>query len=152
MAQPADGLASKSGLPTTAPLQLNEYQSGWGTEPQGTAELIKIESRKHWHEDGIMVSFSKSIAVVASLTTIAVAAVAAVRYFDGMDGQIKDQRLLIETLQKELKDRGDSTQSPHPQSPSAPSLPAPASAPLQNPSPLPPAPAADEIRPPASAQ
>ena len=99
-----------------------------------------------------MVSFSKSIAVVASLTTIAVAAVAAVRYFDGMDGQIKDQRLLIETLQKELKDRGDSTQSPHPQSPGAPSLLAPASAPLQNPSPLPPAPAADEIRAPASAQ
>ena len=99
-----------------------------------------------------MVSFSKSIAVVASLTTIAVAAVAAVRYFDGMDGQIKDQRLLIETLQKELKDRGITTQSSQSQPPATPSLPAPSSAPLQETPPLPPVPVADEIKPPASAQ
>lgn len=98
-----------------------------------------------------MVSFSKSIAVVASLTTIAVAAVAAVRYFDGMDGQIKDQRLLIETLQKELKGRGNGVQSPQSQPPTTPSLPAPPSAPLQDPPPLPPVPVADETKPPASA-
>jgi hypothetical protein len=103
-------------------------------------------------EDGIMVSFSKSIAVVASLTTIAVAAVAAVRYFDGMDGQIKDQRLLIEKLQKELKDSGNSTPNSQSQTPAAPFIPAPASVPLQDPPPLPPAPVTEEIRPPASAQ
>jgi hypothetical protein len=98
-----------------------------------------------------MVSFSKSIAVVASLTTIAVAAVAAVRYFDGMDGQIKDQRLLIETLRKELKGRGNGIQSPQSQPPTTPSLTAAPSAPLQDHPPLPPVPVADETKPAASA-
>ena len=104
------------------------------------------------HEDGIMVSFSKSIAVVASLTTIAVGAVAAVRYFDGMDGQIRDQRLLIEKLQKDLKVRENSDQSPQSQPPATPSLPAPPTEPLQDPAPLPPAQITDEAKPSASAQ
>ena len=104
-----------------------------------------------------MVSFSKSIAVVASLTTIAVGAVAAVRYFDGMDGQIKDQRLLIEKLQKDLKGRENSTQSPQSQPsatqfPTTPSLPAPSTEPLQDPATLAPAQITDEARPSASAQ
>ena len=109
------------------------------------------------HEAGIVVSFSKSLAVVASLTTIAVGAVAAVRYFDGMDGQIKDQRLLIEKLQKELKGSENSDQSPQAQPPatqlpSTPSLPAPPTEPLQDPAPLPPAQITDEAKPSASAQ
>jgi len=104
-----------------------------------------------------MVSFSKSIAVVASLTTIAVGAVAAVRYFDGMDGQIKDQRLLIEKLQKDLKGRENSPQSPQSQPPATqppatPSLPAPPTEALQDPAPLPPAQITDEAKPSASAQ
>jgi hypothetical protein len=104
-----------------------------------------------------MVSFSKSIAVVASLTTIAVGAVAAVRYFDGMDGQIKDQRLLIEKLQKDLKGRENSTQSPQSQpltapSPATPSLPAPSTEPLQDPAPLPPVQVTDEAKPSTFAQ
>ena len=104
-----------------------------------------------------MVSFSKSLAVVASLTTIAVGAVAAVRYFDGMDGQIKDQRLLIEKLQKDLKGRENGAQSPQSQSPAAqssatPSLPAPPSQPLQSPPPLPPVSGTEEAKPSAAAQ
>ena len=104
-----------------------------------------------------MVSFSKSIAVVASLTTIAVGAVAAVRYFDGMDGQIRDQRLLIEKLQKDLKGRENGAQSPQSQSPAAqspatPALPAPPSEPLQSPPPLPPVQATDEAKPSTAAQ
>ena len=105
-----------------------------------------------------MVSFSKSIAVVASLTTIAVGAVAAVRYFDGMDGQIKDQRLLIEKLQKDLQGRENGAQSPQSQPPATqlpatPSLPAPSSEPLQGPPPpLPPAQVTDEAKPSAAAQ
>ena len=109
-----------------------------------------------------MVSFSKSIAVVASLTTIAIGAVAAVRYFDGMDGQIRDQRLLIEKLQKDLKGRENGTQSPQSQSPAAqspaaqspatPSLPVPTSEPLQGPPPLPPVSGTDEAKPSAAAQ
>ena len=82
-----------------------------------------------------MVSFSKSLAVIASLTTIAVGAVAAVRYFDGMDGQIKDQRLLIEKLQKDLKGRENGAQSPQSQPPATPSLPAPPTESLQDPPP-----------------
>ena len=109
------------------------------------------------HEDGIMVSFSKSIAVVASLTTIAVGAVAAVRYFDGMDGQIKDQRLLIEKLQKDLKGRENSDQSPQSQSPATqppvtPSLPNPPTEPLQGAPPLPHVQVTDEAKPSTSAQ
>ncbi len=98
-----------------------------------------------------MVSFSKSIAVVASLTTIAVGAVTAVRYFDGMDGQIKDQRLLIEKLQKDLKGRENSVQSPQSQSPATPSLPTPPTELLQGPPPLPPVQVTDEAKPSASA-
>ena len=104
------------------------------------------------HEDGIMVSFSKSLAVVASLTTIAVGAVAAVRYFDGMDGQIKDQRLLIEKLQKDLKGRENIDQSPQSHSPATPSLPTSPTEPLQGPPPLPPVQVTDEVKPSASAQ
>ena len=104
------------------------------------------------HEAGIVVSFSKSLAVVASLTTIAVGAVAAVRYFDGMDGQIKDQRLLIEKLQKDLKGRENSYQSPQSQPPATPSLPTPPTEPLQDLAPLPPIQATDEAKPSASAQ
>jgi len=108
------------------------------------------------HEDGIMVSFSKSIAVVASLTTIAVGAVAAVRYFDGMDGQLKDQRLLIEKLQKELKGSENSDQSPQSQPPASqlpatPSLPDQLTDPLQGPVPLPPVQVTEEAKPSASA-
>ncbi|WP_322765162.1 hypothetical protein [Cyanobium usitatum] len=104
-----------------------------------------------------MVSFSKSLAVVASLTTIAVGAVAAVRYFDGMDGQIKDQRLLIEKLQKDLKGRENGAQSPlfqspATQSPATPSLPAPPTETLQDPAPMPPAQVTDEAKPSASSQ
>ena len=104
-----------------------------------------------------MVSFSKSIAVVASLTTIAIGAVAAVRYFDGMDGQIRDQRLLIEKLQKDLKGRENGTQSPQSQStaaksPATPSLPVQTSEPLQGPPPLPPVSGTDEAKPSAAAQ
>ena len=99
-----------------------------------------------------MVSFSKSIAVVASLTTIAVGAVAAVRYFDGMDGQIRDQRLLIEKLQKDLKGRENGAQSPQSQSPATPSLPVPTSEPLQGLPPLPPLSVTDEAKPSAAAQ
>ena len=104
------------------------------------------------HEAGIVVSFSKSLAVVASLTTIAVGAVAAVRYFDGMDGQIKDQRLLIEKLQKDLRGRENSDQSPQSQPPATPSLPTPPTEPLQDLAPLPPIQATDEAKPSASAQ
>jgi hypothetical protein len=104
-----------------------------------------------------MVSFSKSIAVVASLTTIAIGAVAAVRYFDGMDGQIRDQRLLIEKLQKDLKGRENGAQSPQSQppaaqSPATPSLPAPTSEPIQGPPPLPPVSGTEEVKPSAAAQ
>lgn len=94
-----------------------------------------------------MVSFSKSLAVIASLTTIAIAAVSAVRYFDSMDDQIKDQQLLIDKLQKELKGGGNESQGPGSQPPSSPSLPAPTSAPLQDRSPLAPAPVAEEPSP-----
>ena len=99
-----------------------------------------------------MVSFSKSLAVVASLTTIAVGAVAAVRYFDGMDRQIRDQRLLIEKLQKDLKGRENSDQSPQSHSPATPSLPTSPTEPLQVPPPLPPAQVTDEAKPSASSQ
>lgn len=104
-----------------------------------------------------MVSFSKSIAIVASLTTIAIGAVAAVRYFDGMDGQIRDQRLLIEKLQKDLKGRENGAQSPQSQSPATqspatPSLPAPPSEALPGLPPLPPVQATDEAKPSAAAQ
>lgn len=103
-----------------------------------------------------MVSFSKSIAVVASLTSIAVGAVAAVRYFDGMDGQIRDQRLLIEKLQKDLKGRGNSDQSPQSQPPATQSpatlyLPAPPTESIQDPAPLPSVQVIDEAKPSASA-
>ena len=125
--------------------------------PPGVTGLIKVESRNIVHEDGIMVSFSKSIAVVASLTTIAVGAVAAVRYFDGMDGQIRDQRLLIEKLQKDLKGHENGAQSPQSQFPAAqppatPSLTTPPSESLQGPPPLPPVSVTDEAKPSAAAQ
>ena len=104
------------------------------------------------HEDGIVVSFSKSLAVVASLTTIAVGAVAAVRYFDGMDGQIRDQRLLIEKLQKDLKGSENTDQSPQFQRPATPSLPTSPTESLQDPAPLPTVQVTDEAKPSASAQ
>lgn len=85
-----------------------------------------------------MVSFSKSIAVIASLTTIAIAAVTAVRYFDSMDSRMKDQQLLIEKLQKELTGGGNSSQERNSQAPSNPILPSPASSPAED---LPPSPA-----------
>jgi hypothetical protein len=84
---------------------------------------------KHTSRKGVLslVSFSKSIAVIASLTTIAVAAVTAVRYFDGMDSQIKNQKLLIEKLQNELKGGENKPEDQSSQDGSNPRQPAPAS-------------------------